>query len=102
MVSFNKKLSRILEESGVLGEGQLEQGITICENESASLSSVVVKQGWLEERSLLGPSGAGSRSLTLAVLFSTTGIARALRPRSTRGYNPWLLRGRRRCHAPER
>ena len=42
--------------------------------------------GFFGERSLLGPSGAGDRSLTLAVLFSTTGFARAFRP----SLHPWL------------
>jgi len=54
MVNFNKRLSRILEDSGLLSVEQLETGTRLSEKDDNSLSSVVVKQGWMEEKELLG------------------------------------------------
>ena len=54
MVNFNKRLSRILEDSGLLSVEQLETGTRMSEKDDNSLSSIVVKQGWMEEKELLG------------------------------------------------
>ncbi len=43
MVSFNKKLGRILEESEALKPEDLQKAIQVCEEEGKALSSVVVK-----------------------------------------------------------
>jgi type IV pilus assembly protein PilB len=54
LVSFNKRIARILEESGAITPEQLEKGIKTSESEKASLSSIVVKEDWLSQRDLLG------------------------------------------------
>ena len=54
MVSFNKRLTRILEESGALSAEQIETGLRQATDQKISLSGVVLKEGWLEEKDLLG------------------------------------------------
>ncbi len=54
MVSFNKRLTRILEESGALATDQIQAGLLRSADESIPLSEVVLKEGWLEENDLLG------------------------------------------------
>jgi type IV pilus assembly protein PilB len=54
MVSFNKKLSKILEQCGAIKPEDLEVGSRLAEQESKSLSTIVVKKGWFEEKDLLG------------------------------------------------
>ena len=54
MVSFNKRLTRILEESGALDTEQIEAGLAKSTDQNISLSDVVLKEGWLEEKDLLG------------------------------------------------
>ncbi len=54
MVIFNKKLARILEESGAVKPEDLEAGVKISEEEQKPLSAIIVKKGWMEEKELLG------------------------------------------------
>lgn len=54
MVSFNKRLTRILEESGQFTPEQIDRGVKLAEEKGASLSTVVIQEGWVEERELLG------------------------------------------------
>ena len=54
MVSFNKRLTRILQDSGHFTAEQLQSGVTRSEEDGKSLSTIVVKEGWMEERDLLG------------------------------------------------
>ncbi|MHC4471295.1 MAG: GspE/PulE family protein [Planctomycetota bacterium] len=54
MVSFNKRLTRVLEESEALTPEQLTEAAKLSEQEDVSLSSVVVKNGWMEEKEILG------------------------------------------------
>ncbi len=54
MVSFNRGLAKILKDSKSLPEEQVLKGIELAEKENAALSSIIVKQGWLSERDLLG------------------------------------------------
>jgi len=54
LVSFNKRLVRILNASGALTSEQIEAGVKRSEQERMSLSGVIVKQGLMGERDLLG------------------------------------------------
>lgn len=54
MVSFNKRLTRILEESGKFTAEQVERGVKLTEEKGQSLSSIIVREGWMAERDLLG------------------------------------------------
>jgi type IV pilus assembly protein PilB len=54
MVSFNKRLTRVLGEAETLTEDQLSEAVRLSEEEGESLSSVVVKQGWMQEKEILG------------------------------------------------
>ncbi len=54
MVSFNKRVARILEGAQILEADELENSVRIATEEEKALSSVVVAQGLLKERDLLG------------------------------------------------
>jgi type IV pilus assembly protein PilB len=54
MISFNKKISRILEQVGAIKPEDLEAGVRMAEEEGKALSTIVVKRGWIEEKDLLG------------------------------------------------
>jgi len=52
--SFDKRVIRILRSAGVLEEDNLNQVVEAAEKENASVSSVLVKRGVVEENDLLG------------------------------------------------
>jgi type IV pilus assembly protein PilB len=54
VVSFNKRLVRILGDSGTLTEEQIAAATKKCEETKSSLARVVVDEGLIEERDLLG------------------------------------------------
>jgi type IV pilus assembly protein PilB len=54
MVSFDKRLTKVLEESGALDAEKIRSSIRLSQQEKSSLSTVIVKQGLIEERELLG------------------------------------------------
>jgi type IV pilus assembly protein PilB len=54
LVSFDKRVLKILEKSGALSEEHLGESKRLAEENESDLCSIVVKQAYLEERELLG------------------------------------------------
>ncbi|MHC4452839.1 MAG: GspE/PulE family protein, partial [Planctomycetota bacterium] len=52
--TFDKRIVRILAESGILPEADLQQAQEVAAKDKASVTSVLVKKGLLEENELLG------------------------------------------------
>jgi type IV pilus assembly protein PilB len=54
VISFNKRVLKILEKSAALEAEQLEGSAKVAEENGSDLCSVIVKQGHMRERELLG------------------------------------------------
>ncbi|MGH7162083.1 MAG: GspE/PulE family protein, partial [Planctomycetota bacterium] len=52
--SFDKRLVRIVEEAKILAAENLQDAVTMAGKDKVSLSSVLVKRGFIEENDLLG------------------------------------------------
>ncbi len=58
MAKFDKRLRGILLEDKLLSDGQAEESLRIAEEQDRSLSQVVVEQGLVDERALVGAVAA--------------------------------------------
>ncbi len=54
MISFNKRVARVLEESGAVAPDQIRECIDVAESSSRHVSSVVVEKKLIDEGVLLG------------------------------------------------
>ena len=61
MISFNKRVARVLEESGTVDSAQLRECVDLAESSSRHVSSIVVERKLIDEGVLLGLLASQSR-----------------------------------------
>jgi type IV pilus assembly protein PilB len=61
MISFNKRVAKVLEESGVVTAEQIRECVDVAESSSRHVSSVLIERELVDEGSLLGLLASASR-----------------------------------------
>ena len=76
MISFNKRVARILEDSGAVPQDAIRSALDAADQSQRHLSSVLVEKSMIDERLLLGlPRPSVKRSIVRLAGCLVVGIA---------------------------